>query len=534
MHLKSLTNNKIVFHAVILSAFATWPFVSYIANNIDKGVIIHELAFVYISYLVIVNLLYLASTKIISLSNINIHPLKTLSIFILLSTSFFFFGIIPKILFVFSYTTHLSVWVFCCVVLSMMLYKIEHNDFAYKIYTVLLAALLVMPAFNLAKAVYYSAVQDVELSKLKPEPEPEPIRGNKPNVYFIVLDGYGRSDVLKRLHNYDNSRFTSYLRKKGFYVASKNFSNYGHTFLSLPSTLSMKYLLPEGPDGIKSIKPFIPLLGGDNATAAYFKSQGYRYIHTYSKYWDGTRCTSKKIDHCLHPQGVTVISSETVHNLILLTPLHPVLRSNALARKEREKAWEIHQIPYLSKQLETLIPQDDDDRPLFLFAHMLAPHPPNRYGTDCVTLEKDDNIRNWKPGPYRTQVKCTDRDVLRLLDTIFRLDKSNPIIIVQADHGPDTRLSYRKTLAQWERDDVLDRFGTLNALYLPRRCRSQLYDRISNVNTFRVVISCLTGKPVPLLEDKSFYAIHIPSHKDNGLVRQIIKNGRILVPIKKP
>ncbi len=37
------------------------------------------------------------------------------------------------------------------------------------------------------------------------------------DIYFIVLDGYGRSDVLKEFYEYDNSDFLRGLKEKGFY-----------------------------------------------------------------------------------------------------------------------------------------------------------------------------------------------------------------------------------------------------------------------------------------------------------------------------
>ena len=50
------------------------------------------------------------------------------------------------------------------------------------------------------------------------------------------------SSTLKNVYNYDNQNFIDYLISKGFYVATKSQSNYPMTFLSLASSLNMKYL----------------------------------------------------------------------------------------------------------------------------------------------------------------------------------------------------------------------------------------------------------------------------------------------------
>ena len=66
--------------------------------------------------------------------------------------------------------------------------------------------------------------------------------GPKPNVFYIILDGYGRADELKAVYGYDNQPFIDFLRSKGFYVVEHARSNYSHTRQSLASSLNMKYL----------------------------------------------------------------------------------------------------------------------------------------------------------------------------------------------------------------------------------------------------------------------------------------------------
>ncbi len=66
--------------------------------------------------------------------------------------------------------------------------------------------------------------------------------GNKPDVYYIILDAYGRSDVLKDKVGYDNAGFIYFLKNKGFYVANCSLSNHNHTQLSVATSLNMNYL----------------------------------------------------------------------------------------------------------------------------------------------------------------------------------------------------------------------------------------------------------------------------------------------------
>lgn len=71
--------------------------------------------------------------------------------------------------------------------------------------------------------------------------ERAPVQGaGGPDIYYIVLDGYGRADVLEELYGHDNGPFLDGLRDRGFYVADEAYSNYAVTPLSLAGTLNMR------------------------------------------------------------------------------------------------------------------------------------------------------------------------------------------------------------------------------------------------------------------------------------------------------
>lgn len=65
---------------------------------------------------------------------------------------------------------------------------------------------------------------------------------NNPDIYHIILDGYGRQDVLDKYYGFDNSNFIADLQNVGFFIANKGRSNYAQTYLSLSSTLNQQYI----------------------------------------------------------------------------------------------------------------------------------------------------------------------------------------------------------------------------------------------------------------------------------------------------
>ena len=72
----------------------------------------------------------------------------------------------------------------------------------------------------------------------------------KPNVYFMILDAYGRADTLKLALGFDNERFLGELERLGFFIPRHSVSNYPATNASVGSMLSLDY-----PEAAKKLEP---------------------------------------------------------------------------------------------------------------------------------------------------------------------------------------------------------------------------------------------------------------------------------------
>ncbi|HET6823073.1 MAG TPA: hypothetical protein VFH34_10510, partial [Anaerolineales bacterium] len=78
------------------------------------------------------------------------------------------------------------------------------------------------------------------------------------------------------------------------------------------------------------------------------------------------------------------------------------------------------------------------------------------------------------------------------------LDRSEqpPVILLMGDHGPPPgRFATQE-----------DRLKILNAYYVDDAVKEKLYDSISPVNSFRLILNEYFGMNYPLLEDTSYSA----------------------------
>lgn len=322
-----------------------------------------------------------------------------------------------------------------------------------------------------------------------------------PNIYFIILDAFGRQDMISKWYGLDLNDFVSFLEEKGFYVAGKSHSNYVTTTLSLSATLNFSYLDDYARyAGTQSsdLTPMQYLIAG-NRTVAQLHSLGYRFV-SFSTGYPYTEI--KTADLYLGPTFNLNSFSST---LIDSTPLFPFLL-------DTQYDYARERILYTFDHLgDTAI----SSKPSFVFAHILSPHPPfifddkgqptnppraysNNDGSDFFQLgTRQEYIQG-----YRNQVLFASSRIRQTIEQILQNSPQPPIIIIEGDHGSGLNLD-QHDLAK---TDVQDRFSNLIAIYMPGMNSKMLYPDISSVNTFRVIFDNYFGTNYKLLDDRSYYS----------------------------
>ena len=141
--------------------------------------------------------------------------------------------------------------------------------------------------------------------------------------------------------------------------------------------------------------------------------------------------------------------------------------------------------------------------PTFTFSHLIMPHPPYVFGPDGMAIskakERFQGFGKWGD-LYLGQLKYANKAILSLVDHILRNSKSPPVIIIQGDHG----WLFSGEIGTDE--GIRQSMSILNAYYLPAGGDSRLYDAITPVNTFRLVLNHYFDAGLSLLEDTNYYS----------------------------
>ena len=308
---------------------------------------------------------------------------------------------------------------------------------------------------------------------------------NLPDVYLIILDMYGREDALLAHYNYDNHEFVSQLEALGFYVAKCGRSNYTNTILSLPSQLNMDYIA-NLLDDIDHEK--LAYLFKNSVAQKAFEEIGYTSIaFDTGAGWANLDKSDIFIDR---PPEILGRSLDEFEELFLKTTLARPLLDYAVSLDTagfiffetgvEMKAQRIRIV------LDHLMLLPEMEGPKFVYAHILAPHPPHVFNPDGSVNLRAETIDGQVGLPI--QLDYLNPRILELVKNIIEHSSTDPIIILEGDHGFGN----------------LQRTSILNAIYMPGDGQKNLYPSISLVNTFRVIFNTYFGTHLSLLKDLSY------------------------------
>jgi hypothetical protein len=326
------------------------------------------------------------------------------------------------------------------------------------------------------------------------------VLGYNPDIYYIILDGYARADVLREYYGFDNGPFLGELEKRGFAVNDASNANYYWTFLSLASSLNYDYLQNFAP-GILSDAAASRGRGGfgqisqtlqDNRAAHFLRARGYRFVHLKSSSPETVR--NPYADEQVGCDG-RLFDDEYFRAIAEVSWL------KALGSMATTDLAECHQY-----RLQALGDQAKRKGPKFVFAHFLPPHHPYLFDRDGnvirhVTLSNqfDFQARLWEnKAAYLDQLRYANRTLLEVLDRIIAESEHPPIIIVQSDHGPNLRdgLTLEQAMAL--------RFANFAAYLLPGAAPQALPRNTAPVNQFRHLFNYYFEAGLPILADRNF------------------------------
>jgi hypothetical protein len=320
------------------------------------------------------------------------------------------------------------------------------------------------------------------------------------DIYYLLFDAYGGNEELKKIYDYSNDDLVNFLREKGFLVLQDGHTNYNQTRLSISSSLNMDYWqdILERVSFNKEDALTTLYATNYNAVFNFLRQNGYTIV---------TFTTGLSISDL---QSSDVFISPPTY----VSPLmNSIINNTALSLILWKEQYKQHTLK-IENTINSIKKGVDANHPLFVYAHIMIPHPPFTYqeNGDIIYPKRkfdlvDNNAylrygsrENYIHG-YRNQIAYTDQQIKEIIVSI--LEKSpDSIIIIQGDHGPGAFFLQEDL----ENSNLDEKFHILNAYYFPDKDYQEIHEDITPVNSFRVVFNHFFGTDFKLLENRSFFS----------------------------
>lgn len=307
-----------------------------------------------------------------------------------------------------------------------------------------------------------------------------------PDVYLILLDGYGRADVLKDVLAYDNTPFLRELAKRGFWVAPRGRSNFPTTPDAVATLLNLDYA--EGAAGAPS-NPRAMIQ--HNRFQALAREAGY-VLYSFDSGWLITSSFPLSDVEIRSLWRLNEFERSLVDVTVLgkLFPL--IVRGDQRGILERNLR-ELRALP------------ERPGQPKCVVAHIVLPHPPYLFDAagNVPRHTSDFNLMGpWKePDGYIDQLRFLNARLLEAIDAIVAHARVPPLILLVSDHGS----CFRGRVGADDEKLVAERTGILLAVAAPPAQRALFYDSITPVNAVRLLAGSAFGRPQPPVDDRVYW-----------------------------
>lgn len=337
--------------------------------------------------------------------------------------------------------------------------------------------------------------------------------GYLPDIYVIVLDGFGRADKLSEIYDVDLTPLQTHLEDNGFKIAKRAFANYCQTSLSLACLLNSDYvteLLPRENRGFRDRK-FLNQIVQVNRNVQHLRDMGYQLVTLAG---GSELAVQDKPD--VHYGGGALNEFQTT--LLATTPL-PLAASlfageavGALDPYAQHRDGVLYQLAKLPHVVA-------GPGPKLVFAHVLAPHPPFVMDAKGQKVKPDYEFSvgeryAWKGyvEGYAGQVTWLAAEIQNTVDGILAASRRPPVILIMGDHGPASQWVdlYHRT-GKFETTDaelIAERLAIFLAVLMPEGQGGGFYHDMTLVNVFPLIFERCFGEPLQMRPDHSYFSTY--------------------------
>ncbi len=326
----------------------------------------------------------------------------------------------------------------------------------------------------------------------------------KPDIYFVLLDGYPNLSIAEEFYSYDTDKIYELFHENNIEVFNNSTAPYNRTDNTLSSIYEMEYLFLPPEMSFRSREVILEEFKNSNSKfEQILRKNGYQ-IYKY-----GIKAYCSLEDICLNNYFQELNTKNTVfYDLLMETPFKILIEKNIL---DTENLAILGCTVNCSESLidESIVEirskiNENKNKPTFSFIHLMNSHDPYILDKNCQLLPSPNyKLAKDDPDQFNGNLDCSFSEMSRLINLT---NLQNTILIFQSDHGPQYEVMKNvvgNNVESLSENQILSRFTTFSASNVNFFCQNR-YENLSGVNTFRILINCLSDEKLPILKDNSY------------------------------
>lgn len=318
---------------------------------------------------------------------------------------------------------------------------------------------------------------------------------DRPDIWLLVLDGHPGLQAIEQDFGQGTAEaLARRLSSAGFDVPESAWTTYWTTDYSVSSLLEMTFPTSSVDRVDATTQDLYRVIAGDNRLVSALESNGYE-THMVESGWSGSAC-GREIDRCIASawldESMFLLLSSSVLNEFVLESFGYAFTAGT----KTTIGWLLDNADRLSR----------DGQPSFVFAHLMAPHPPFLLGSDCdlvyedarsgVTFQRTGVSPEQREEFLEDQMACTERFVIDLAGKV----DTRSVLVLLSDHGTDRRNQLERSADDWESADIVERMNALVAVKGLSSC--PFHEPILVPNVMSHVLSCLSDDEIRPVEPR--------------------------------
>ena len=299
------------------------------------------------------------------------------------------------------------------------------------------------------------------------------LKFKKDNIYYLILDGMQPIEDFEKFYKKNLQDYLQNVRKNGFLYLEGTESLHSNTSYSLSSMFYLNNVSEKSskiPFPVVMRSKFKPDLIYNLDNLGY----DFKWIGNFFAY-----CPKYNLKYCLDKKKNPIIDTYLYINFFRQTPLiQTIINFGHIFNFDYNKNFFFKLNNGIGRLINHLEKSDNsNEKATFYFIHHMSPHWPYVTNKDCSYkfYEGEKNLKG-----YESSYLCVLKRIDNLINYLVKFDP-NAIVIFQSDHNWKLSKNHEQ-----------DKNKIFNLIKI-NDCKLTNDVNFHNVNTLRLILSCITG-----------------------------------------